>query len=69
MDTFKRINVDKAYSFVLLASRDDVTIVDNESVDSKTLFSYLKLDPYIPKDVFFSVELTTTSNMTGKLLT
>ena len=67
METFKRINVNNAFSFVLLASRDDVTVVDNESVDAKTLFAYLRLEQFIPKNVMFSVELTTTSNMTGKL--
>lgn len=64
METFKRINVSAAFSFVLLASRDDVTVVDNESVDAKTLFAYLRLEQFIPKHVMFSVELTTTSNMT-----
>lgn len=65
MADFKRVNVDHAFSFVLLASRDEVTVVDDETVDSTTLFSYLKLEQYIPKSVFFSVELTTTSNMSG----
>lgn len=63
MITFSKLNVEKAFSFVLLASRDDVTTVDEQTVDSKTLFTYLKLEQFISKDVFFSVELTTTSNM------
>jgi hypothetical protein len=40
--------------------------VEEENVDSGTLFSYLKLEQYIPRHVFFSVELTCSSNMAGK---
>jgi hypothetical protein len=37
--------------------------VEEENIDSSTLFAYLKLEQYIPRDVFFSVELTCSSNM------
>jgi hypothetical protein len=37
--------------------------VEEENIDSSTLFAYLKLEQYIPRQVFFSVELTCSSNM------
>lgn len=65
-DTLQKLNAHSAYALTLLASRDDVTKVDEEFISSETLFSYLKLDPFIPSDVFFSVELTSSSNIGGK---
>ena len=32
-------------------------------MDSDTLFAYLKLEKYIPRDVFFTVELSCISNI------
>jgi len=60
---FNRANVENAFAVILLSSRDGVTTVEEESIDSGTLFAYLKLEQYIPRDVFFSVELTCSSNM------
>mmetsp|Transcript_3342 Transcript_3342/g.5229 ORF Transcript_3342/g.5229 Transcript_3342/m.5229 type:complete len:1450 (-) Transcript_3342:361-4710(-) len=60
---FNRANVENAFAVVLLCNRDGVTTVEEESIDSGTLFAYLKLEQYIPRDVFFSVELTCSSNM------
>lgn len=37
--------------------------VEEENIDSGTLFTYLKLEQFIPRGVFFSVELTCSSNM------
>lgn len=39
---------------------------DEESMDAVTLFTYLKLEQYIPLNVFCSVELNCTTNMAGK---
>lgn len=42
--------------------------VDEESVDAVTLFTYLKLEQHIPKNVFCSVELNCASNMAGTVV-
>ena len=60
---FNKINIEKAFAVILLASRDGITKVEEENIDSGTLFVYLKLEQYIPRHVFFSVELTCSSNM------
>ena len=63
MDTFSKINIDEAFSLILLASRNDVMEIDDENINASTLFTYLKLESHIPKDVFFTVELNSSSNM------
>ena len=50
---FNRINVANASSVVLLAGRDSVTRIEGENLDAEALFSYLKLEKYIPRHVFF----------------
>lgn len=60
---FNRLNIKNAHAVVQLASRDSVTTIEGEHLDSQTLFSYLKLEKYIPRDVFFSVELTCITNV------
>lgn len=63
MDVFERLNMDEAWSLVLLASRDGVVKVDEEHVNSATLFSYLKLEAHVPHNIFFTVELNSAANM------
>lgn len=60
---FNKTNIEEAFAVILLASRDNITKVEEENIDSGTLFAYLKLEQYIPRHVFFSVELTCSSNM------
>ena len=60
---FNRTNIAKAKSVALLAGRDHVTKIEEENLDAEALFAYLKLEKYIPKGVFFTVELTCVSNM------
>lgn len=60
---FNRTNIINARSVALLAGRDNVTKVEEEMLDAEALFAYLKLEKYIPKEVFFTVELTCVSNM------
>jgi len=60
---FNRMNIKNAHAVVQLASRDSVTTIEGEHLDSSTLFSYLKLEKYIPRNVFFSVELTCITNV------
>lgn len=60
---FNRTNIREAFSVVLLANRDSVTKVEEENLDADTLFAYLKLEKYIPRNVFFTVELTCSSNI------
>jgi hypothetical protein len=40
--------------------------VNEYNADSDTLFTYLKLEQYVPRNVFFSVELTCSENMAGQ---
>lgn len=91
LDVFHTVNIEAAYSFVLMGVRNhrtkkvsagtggdtsgdsggnvatshkvDTEELDEESVDAVTLFTYLKLEQYIPLEVFCSVELTCTTNM------
>jgi len=60
---FNASNVRDACAVILLASRDSVTMVEEENLDAETLFAYLKLERYIPRHVFFTVELTCANNM------
>jgi voltage-gated potassium channel Kch len=39
--------------------------VNEYNADSDILFTYLKLEQYVPRNVFFSVELTCSENMAG----
>jgi hypothetical protein len=63
MEVFERLNMDEAWSLVLLASRDGVVKVDEEHVNSTTLFAYLKLEAHVPHNIFFTVELNSAANM------
>eukprot|EP00918_Siedleckia_nematoides_P108105 GHVU01235835.1.p1 GENE.GHVU01235835.1~~GHVU01235835.1.p1 ORF type:complete len:1229 (-),score=136.46 GHVU01235835.1:39-3617(-) len=60
---FNRTNIEEASSVVLLAGRESVTRVEEENLDAEALFAYLKLEKYVPRKVFFTVELTCASNM------
>lgn len=60
---FNRVNIRHSFAVVQLASRASVTTVEGEHLDADTLFSYLKLEKYIPQNVFFTVELTAVTNM------
>jgi hypothetical protein len=60
---FNASNVRDAHAVVLLASRETVTKVEGENLDAEALFSYLKLEQYVPRHVFFCVELTCPNNM------
>lgn len=60
---FTKINIENAYALILLAGRNELTKVEDESLDAATLFSYLKLEQYIPENVFCSVELNSATNM------
>ena len=63
LTVFKTINIAKSFALILLARREEIVKVDEEHIDSTTLFAYLKLESFIPKDVFFTVELNSPSNM------
>jgi hypothetical protein len=60
---FNASNIRDAFAVILLASRDSVTMVEEENLDAETLFAYLKLERYIPRFVYFTVELTCANNM------
>jgi len=61
--TLHRVNIKNAFSLTLLAARNEVSKVDDQANNSSTLFNYLKLEAHLPKSVFVSVELTSSSNM------
>ena len=47
----------------MLADRDQLAVVDDENLDAENLFAYLLLEKYVPRNVFFTAELTFESNM------
>lgn len=64
---FNRLNIQSAFSLVLFASTTG-TAGHAESMgtpDAEALFTYLKLQPYVPSGVFFFVELKNATNVTG----
>mmetsp|Transcript_12619 Transcript_12619/g.13030 ORF Transcript_12619/g.13030 Transcript_12619/m.13030 type:complete len:383 (+) Transcript_12619:2-1150(+) len=60
---FNRVNISDAFAVILLASGVASPSAEEENIDSDILFAYLKLEQYIPRDVFFSVELTCSANV------
>ena len=62
---FTKINIDNAYSLILLGARNKNLSKDvsNESLDAPTLFAYLKISHLIPKKVYCCVELNSQANM------
>ena len=60
---FNRTNIQDAYAVILLATRSNTKQNDEVNLDSEVLFAYLKLEKYVPKSVFLTVELTVSSNM------
>lgn len=59
----KRLNVKFAFSLALMALRTTMTKVDAINVNIGTLFTYLKLERYIPRTLYATVELTSPSNV------
>ena len=62
-ECLSRVNPQKAFSVIMLATRDSVLKVEAENLDTDPLFGYLKLKKRIPDHVFFSVEMTCVTNM------
>lgn len=68
--TFKNLNTKDAFSMVLFTLNDprgkeDTSnlTTNHSSPDADALFMYLKLQQYVPDNVFFFVELRTASNV------
>eukprot|EP00602_Paraphysomonas_sp_CaronLab_P005050 CAMPEP_0185030594 /NCGR_PEP_ID=MMETSP1103-20130426/17565_1 /TAXON_ID=36769 /ORGANISM="Paraphysomonas bandaiensis, Strain Caron Lab Isolate" /LENGTH=1609 /DNA_ID=CAMNT_0027565787 /DNA_START=240 /DNA_END=5069 /DNA_ORIENTATION=+ len=57
------MNVRAAYALVLLASRERINVDETSNVDSDAIFKYLKVERFVPRDVFFTVELSCPNNM------
>lgn len=55
-----KVNIDKAFSVIILAARDENVARDEDAV---ALFTFLKLEQLIPQHVFCSIELNTSGNM------
>ena len=62
---FNRANVRDACSVVLLADRENLTVIDQDNLDTGALFAYLALEKYMPKTVFFTIELIFESNISS----
>ena len=59
----KKLNIKQAYSMSLMAQRTTLTHVDEMSVNTGTLFTFLKLERFMPKNLHSSVELSSSSNI------
>eukprot|EP00602_Paraphysomonas_sp_CaronLab_P000471 CAMPEP_0185018052 /NCGR_PEP_ID=MMETSP1103-20130426/903_1 /TAXON_ID=36769 /ORGANISM="Paraphysomonas bandaiensis, Strain Caron Lab Isolate" /LENGTH=1629 /DNA_ID=CAMNT_0027547741 /DNA_START=137 /DNA_END=5026 /DNA_ORIENTATION=- len=57
------MNVRAAYALVLLASRERINVDETFNVDADAIFMYLKMERFVPRDVFFTVELSCPNNM------
>ena len=62
---FNRSNVRDACSVVLLADRENLTVIDQDNLDTGALFAYLALEKHMPKSVFFTIELIFESNISS----
>jgi hypothetical protein len=62
---FNRAHVKSATSVVLLANRENLAVIDQDSLDTSALFAYLELEKYIPNHVFFTIELMFESNISS----
>jgi hypothetical protein len=60
---FQKLNIDYAYTLILLSSREEMLSVDGEKINSISLFNYLKLELWVPSTVFFTIELNTAANI------
>ena len=59
----KKLNLKFAYSMSLMAHRSSMTHVDEISINTGTLFTFLKLERFMPKNLQATVELTSSSNI------
>ena len=59
----KKMNLKAAFSIALMSARTVVNRVDEQNVNVGTLFTFLKVENLLPRNVFVSVELTSGSNM------
>ena len=63
LSVFNRTNVKFAFSLISLANRQLTEIAEEDNIDSKTLFAFLKLEPHLASTLFFSVEVISPSNL------
>ena len=59
----KRMALKRAFSISLMGARNSLSRVDEQVVNTGTLFAFLKMENFLPPHVFATVELTSTSNM------
>jgi hypothetical protein len=65
LEVFSKVNIDNAFSLILLGNRSKNLIKDasKESLDAPTLFAYLKISHLIPNKVYCCIELNSQANM------
>eukprot|EP00606_Chrysophyceae_sp_TOSAG23-5_P000096 GSChrysophyteH2.ASY1.ANO1.1748.1 assembled CDS len=59
----KKMNFASAYSVALMGNRESMSKVDGQTVNTGTLFTYLKAESFVPASCFLTVELTSSNNM------
>ena len=59
----KKMNFNSAFSVSLMGNRDTLHKVDGLTVNTGTLFTYLKAETFVPNSCFLTVELTSSNNM------
>jgi hypothetical protein len=59
----KKMGLKKAFSISLMGARTSMNRVDDHVVNTGTLFSYLKIEQYLPSSLFVTVELSSSGNM------
>jgi len=59
----KRMNFTTSYSVALMGNRESMNKVDGQTVNTGTLFTYLKAESFVPPTCFLTVELTSSNNM------
>ena len=59
----KKMNFASTYSVALMGNRESMNKVDGQTVNTGTLFTYLKAESFVPASCFLTVELTSSNNM------
>jgi hypothetical protein len=62
-EELEHMNIQAAHSLVLLASRERNSLDEATNIDSAAIFMYLKLHTFVPRHVFFTVELFLSSSI------
>jgi len=59
----KKMALKQAFSISLMGSRSSMNKVDEQVVNTGTLFTFLKMERFLPQSLFATVELSSSANM------